>query len=371
MKPRRSWRTMFVQLRAVMQKEFRQTFRDRRMTISLFVIPVIQLMIFGFAVDFDVDDVPTVVVDEDRSSLSRAAVEALLADGTLSYAGHTDAAGADRALEDNTAAAAILIPPGLSEAVDGGRVAQAQVLLDGSDPMRSNVVASAAARYFAARAAPVRGPSISLDPRVMFNPTLKTAVYMVPGTAAMQLLMATTVLTAMGLAREKELGTLEQVQVTPIPTGVLMLGKVLPFLGIGFINMGAALLVGALIFGVPLHGSWTFLAAAVFAYVLSTLGAGLFISTISGSQQQAFMGGFFFMMPAMLLSGNMTPISAMPDWLRPVTLLNPMRYFIAIIRALLLRDAGWVDLWPQLVALLGFGVVILGLSASRFRKTLG
>jgi len=152
---------------------------------------------------------------------------------------------------------------------------------------------------------------------------------------------------------------------------VLMLGKTLPFVGIGLFNVLTSLTVGAWLFGVPLHGDPTFLLAATLAYLMSTLGAGLFISTMAKSQQQAFMGGFLFLMPAMLLSGNMTPLAAMPDWLRPLTYLNPLRYYIQVLRGSLLRGAGWPELWPLFAALLLFGTVILSLSSLRFRKTLG
>lgn len=357
-----------VQLRAVFMKEFRQTFRDRRMIASMLIGPIMQLVVFGYALNFNVDHVSTVVVDQDGGATGREAVDALLADGTLDFAGYTDEAGAEAALEHGDAAAAIIFPPGFGREVDGGRSGASQVLLDGSDPVRGGVVASAVGRYFASHGA--KTPAIHLDPKVYYNPTQKTAVYMVPGTAAMQLLQATTLLAAMGLSREKELGTMEQVLVSPIPTSILMLGKVLPFIGIGFVNMSTALLLSAVAFGVPLQGSITCFGAAIFTYVLSTLGAGLFISTVSANQQQAFLGGFLMMIPTILLSGNMTPIQAMPAWLAPITYLNPLRYFIAILRAELLRNAGWADLWPQVLALLCFGVVILTAASIRFRKTL-
>ena len=364
-----------IQLLAVFTKEVRQTFRDARMRNQLLMQPIIQLLIFGKAADFKVDHVPTVIVDEDRTAASREHVQRLLADGTLLDAGTADELHANAMIEDGSASAALIIPPGFARELDAGRRSSVQVVIDGSNPTRSGVVASAAARYFASATAPVdlvvdRRPSLTLEPRVLYNPELATPIYIVPGTAAMQLLMATAMLTSMGLAREKELGTLEQVMVTPIPTWVLMLGKTLPFIGIGLFNVTTSMTVGAWLFGVPLHGSPTFLLAATLAYLMSTLGAGLLISTFSGSQQQAFLGGFLFMMPAMLLSGNLTPLAAMPDWLRTLTFLNPLRYYIVILRASLLRDAGWVDLWPNLVALILLGATILTFSALKFRKTL-
>jgi ABC-2 type transport system permease protein len=365
-------RLALTQLYAVVAKEVRQTMRDSRMRSQLLMQPIIQLLVFGYAADFTVDHVPTVIVDEDRTSVSREHVRRLLADGTLEYAGEADEVEANAWIDDGRAAAAVILPKGFAREVDGGRPASVQVVLDGSNPTRSGIAGSAAARYFAQAGGgggKKRG-GVSVQPRVLYNPQMTTQLYIVPGTAAMQLLMATAMLTSMGLAREKELGTLEQVLVTPIPNWVLMLGKTLPFVGIGIFNVLTSLAVGAWLFGVPLHGDITFLLAATLAYLMSTLGAGLFISTMSNSQQQAFIGGFLFMMPAMLLSGNLTPLAAMPDWLRPLTLLNPLRYYIQVLRGSLLRGAGWPDMWPQFAALLVFGAAILTLSSRRFRRTL-
>lgn len=373
-------RIPLIQLRAIVVKELRQTMRDPRMRNQLMMQPIIQLLIFGYAADFSVDHVPTVIVDEDQTSVSREHIQRLLADGTLEDAGTADEVTANEKIDAGDAAVAVIIPHGFAEAIDGGKTASVQVILDGSNPTRSGTAGGAAARYFATagaeRMASQPGPkrssgSVRFQPRVLYNPQMKTQLYIVPGTAAMQLLMATAMMSSMGLAREKELGTLEQVLVTPIPTWVLMLGKTLPFVGIGLFNVLTSLTVGAWLFGVPLHGDPTFLLAATLAYLMSTLGAGLFISTMAKSQQQAFMGGFLFLMPAMLLAGNMTPLAAMPDWLRPLTYLNPLRYYIQVLRGSLLRGAGWPELWPLFAALLLFGTVILSLSSLRFRKTLG
>lgn len=370
-----------IQLWSIILKEVRQTLRDTRMRNQLLIQPVIQLLIFGYAADFTVDHVPTVIVDEDRTSVSRHHIQRLLADGTLAAAGEADEPTATEMIDDGRANAAVILPHGFGEAMDGGRTAQVQVILDGSNPTRSGIVGGAVGRYFAVAsqelANPMGGTAVvrrgrtSFQPRVLYNPQMRTPMYIVPGTLAMQLLMATAMLSAMGLAREKELGTLEQVLVTPIPTWVLMLGKTLPFVGIGLFNVMVSLTVGAWVFGVPIQGEPSFLLAATLAYLMSTLGGGLFVSTLAKSQQQAFMGAFLFMTPAMLLSGNMTPLAAMPDWLYPVTFLNPLRYYIQVLRGSLLRGAGWAEMWPQFVALTVMGVIVLTWSSARFRKTLG
>ena len=357
--------TQFV---ALVRKELIQTFRDPRMRFQLLVVPLIQLTMFGFAADFRVDRVATVVVDEDNSATSRQHIAAMLADGTLADAGRADLADAMQALDDGSAHVAVLLPPGLEADMTRGETARVQVVLDGTDPMRSGSAASAVARFYAATTASAP-PAVRLEPRVLFNPELRTPWYVVPGTAAMQLLMATSMLAAMGLAREKELGNLEQIMVSPIPSWVLVLGKTLPFVGIGLFNLATSLFLGAWLFDVPLHGSPSFLVVSTLVYLLGTLGIGLMISTVSDSQQQAFVGAFLFILPAMLLSGNLSPVAAMPMWLQALTWFNPLRYEIEILRGSLLRDAGWGALWPQLAALTALGTTTLTLASLRFRKT--
>ncbi len=370
------------QLGAVFRKEVRQTVRDRRVMFLLIVAPLIQTVIFGSAVDFDVDRVPAVVVDHDRSDASREHARRLLADGTLRRAGDlTSMAEAERALDEGRAAAVIVLPRGLAADLAAGRPAEVQVVLDGTDPNRAAVAGAAVSRYFGelgerlarerlealGRPAPAQ---VALAPRVLFNPRLKTAPYIVPGIAGTLLVIVTTLVTAMGLAREREMGTLEQVMVTPIRPIWLLLGKLLPYLIVGCFDVLLLVGVGTWAFGVPIRGSLLVVAAVMLVYLVSTLGIGLLISTVSQTQQQAFLGGFLFMMPAILLSGVMTPIAAMPTWLQHVTILNPVRHFAEVIRAVLLRGAGFGDVWFQLACLAVLGVGILGLAATRFRTQL-
>lgn len=368
------------QLWAVLRKETLQTVRDRRLMFMLVFAPVMQLLVFGFAVDFEVDRLPTVIADLDRTSASRAHLRALLADGTLVRVGEAASAEqAERALEDGRAAAAIVLPQGFGRLVDRGETASVQVLLDGSDPNRSTVAAAAVGRYFAEagtrvaldRLAARGGPppaSLSLSPRIAYNPELETAPFMIPGVMAMLLVVVTTIVTAMGLAREREMGTLEQVMVTPIRPWTLLVGKMLPFVAIGIFDVLFALAIGAWVFDMPLRGPLPVLGAASLLYLMCTLGMGLLISTLSRTQQQAFLGGFLFVLPAILLSGVMTPIRGMPEWLQLATLLNPLRYFVEILRANLLAGAGLDLLWPRLLVLAGFGLGLLGLAALRFQK---
>jgi ABC-2 type transport system permease protein len=210
----------------------------------------------------------------------------------------------------------------------------------------------------------------TLVPRVLYNQRLKSAVYMLPGVLATLLLNVTAIVTAMGLARERETGTLEQILVTPIRPAVLLAGKCLPYILFGLIDVLAILLLGNLIFDVPFRGSFGVVALGSFLYLFSTLGIGILIATLSSSQQQAMLGAFAFMLPAMLLSGFMSPISSMPAWLRPFTMLIPMRHYIEIMRGCLLKGAGIRDLARQMIALTVLGIGILGVSVARFRKRL-
>ncbi len=370
-----------VQLWSVLRKETLQTSRDRRVMFMLLVAPVLQLVVFGFAVDFTVDRVPTAVADLDQTPASREHARRLLADGTLTrVGGAVSPEEAERALTLGTAAAAVIVPRSFEHDLSRGQPAEVQVLIDGADPNRATVAGAAASGYFgaaglalarerlAARGAPVKVGSVQVSPRIRFNPELKTPPFMIPGILGMLLIVVTTIVTAMGLAREREMGTLEQVLVTPIHPTILLLGKMLPFVAIGCVVVMFGLAVGSWVFGVPLHGSIGVLAASTLFYLMTTLGVGLLISTVSATQQQAFLGGFLFALPAILLSGVMTPVRSMPGWMQALTYLNPVRYFVEILRGSLLRGAGVSDLWMQMAALAAFGVLILGTASLRFHK---
>lgn len=366
------------QLAAVTRKEILQTARDRRVMALLLVVPTVQVFLFGFVVDLEVDRVPTVVVDLDRSAESRGHVRELAADGTLSLdAWVDDVAEAERRLVLGRARLALVVDRGFARALGRGEPADVQALVDGSDPNQSTVAVDTVSRFFAARAsrrrdaaapAPGRVPP-RLEPRVRFNPGLETARYMVPGIAGLLLLIVTTIVMAMGLARERERGTLEQVMVTPIPSWVYLAGKLLPFAAIGLFDFLLALVVGAWVFDVPVRGSLVGVLVVTAVYLVATLGVGLVVSTVSATQQQAFMGGFLFVVPAVLLSGVLTPVSAMPPWLRLVTWVNPLRHFTELVRASLLRGAEPHELWPNLLALSLLALATTAVAVRAFRKT--
>ena len=372
-----------VQLAAVIHKEVRQTVRDRRMMFMLIAAPLLQTIIFGFAVDFTVDRVPTVVADRDRTDLSRLHVRRLLADGTLLEARVAHAPGETEAdLDEGRAAAAVILPPRFAADLVAGRSPEVQVVLDGSDPNRSVVAGGAASRYFgevgeqlaraqlaaAGRPAPAQ---LVLVPRIAYNPTVKSPPYMIPGIAAILLLVVTTIVTAMGLAREREMGTLEQVMVTPIRPTLLLLGKIAPYVVFGFVDVMLLVAAGTWVFGVPIRGPIPVLVVGTLLYLLTTLGVGLLISTISTTQQQSFLAGFLFMLPAVLLSGVVSPIRAMPAWLGAVTWVNPVRHYAEVMRSCLLRGAGFADLAVPLFALAATGGAVFLAAVLRFRTRLG
>lgn len=377
-------RRWLVQLRAVITKEIRQTIQDKRIVVMLTIVPIVQLVVFGFAVDLDVDRVPTVVIDQDQSPESREILAGLMADGTLSEVGRafTMEEGITW-LDDGDAAAVVLVPEGLARDMARGDPIIVQVVLDGTDPNRSGVAGGAASRFLGERGLELlserlallappgfKVPTVEVRPRLKFNPRLKTAVFMVPGIAGMLLLIITTIITAMGLAREREMGTLEQVRVTPLPTPILMIGKVFPFVVVGLLDVTGAIGVGTWMFDVPIRGSLLLFYGVTALYLLTTVGMGMFISTVSETQQQAFIGGFMFILPAMLLSGTLTPLHAMPEWMRPLTLLNPLRFYMEAVRGILLKGTHASDLLPQIFALTVFGVGIMTLASLRFRKRL-
>ena len=366
---------------ALVRKELLQAFRDKRMMAVILIIPVMQLTILGFAANLEFNRADTVVVDDDRSDRSRAFTTGLAADGTFVLRDVDTVSEAEGALRANTAIVAVVIPRGYGRDVDAGVPARVQVLVDGSDPTRG-VAASAALEQYAALlsvrttlarlpagAAP-EVPRVSLEPRLLYNPSLKSRIFIVPGTGASILLIVTAIVTAMGLAREREVGTMEQLLVTPIRPVALMIGKTVPYALFGLIDQALILVVGSFVFDVPLRGSMPLLFGSALVYLVATLGLGLVVGTLARTQQQALMGVFFIIIPAFLLSGMMTPVEAMPAWVQPLTWVNPTRYYIEILRSILLRGATFSDIAAPFWHLVGIALGLLTIAVLRFRRTL-
>jgi ABC-2 type transport system permease protein len=367
----------------VIVKEFLQIRRDRRMIPVIFVAPIVQVAVFGFAVNTDVTDVPTVLVDQDRSAASRDLASRFVRSGYFEIVATEERADAvDRWLVTSRAQLGLVIPSGFGAALAAGRGAALQLVVDGSDAASANVAlgyAAALARGYAAEVslrqlagAPLpRAGQAELVPRVFYNPDLKSRWFYVPAVLAMILMIMTLLLSAMGVVREKEIGTMEQIMVTPIRPWQLLVGKLAPFAVIGLVQTCLATAVAVFGFGVPLRGSFALLLALTLLFILSTLGLGLFVSTIVQNQQQAMMAATFAaMVPMVYLSGLIFPIENMPPAIQAVTWVIPLRYYAEIIRGVFLRGSGIGVLWPEAAVLLGMGVAILTLASLRVRKRL-
>ncbi len=366
----------------LIRKEFQELKRNPRMFPVLFVAPVIQLGILGYAATTDVQNVPMLVADGDRSPESRNLIGRFEGSPYFSIAGVVPTVrGVEDALTTGRAWLVLAIPVGYGASVQAGRPVTLQVLADGSDSNSagvalayvSSLVAERAAELAEARrppGAPAAG-SLEAEIRVWFNPQLLSQHFMVPGVLALLLMLITGMLGAMAVVREKELGTLEQLNVTPLRRWELTVGKLLPFGIIGIIDVFLVVGVAVLWFEIPLRGSFLLLLGLSVVYLLSTLGLGLFVSTVSDTQQQAMMTTvFFFMVPMIYLSGFIFPIENMPEPIQPVTYLIPLRYYLVIVRGIFLKGVGLEAFWRDALLLLAWGVGILALATARSRKTL-
>jgi len=358
----------------MVRKELRQMLRDVRMRGVVFVAPMVQLVIFGYAVSTDVREVPTLVVDHDRSPLSRSLVDWITASGYFTVIGSSErSADVDRALDERDATVAIEIPPRFAADAAAGRGAPAQVLVDGTDSNTGNIALSYVIRIVQRAAADMAGApaGITLAARAWYNPSLESRVYNVPAVMGVLLMLITMLLTALGVVREREMGTWDQLLVSPVSAMELMLGKTIPVALVGLIDLVLVSTAAILWFGIPFRGSAAVVVLAAVPYLLAGLSLGLIISTVSRTQQEAFMSTFLVLMPALIFSGFMFPISSMPDGFRELTLLNPLRHFLVVIRSSFLKGTGFRDHLPQYVALYLMATVGLTVAVGRFRRTVG
>ncbi len=369
---------------SILRKEFIQLRRDPKLFPILFISPILQIILLGYAANLDVKNIPSVICDLDRSAASRAFLDDFVNSGYFSAAarvGRLDEI--DAPLDRGAAAMAFVIPRGFGDSLAAGRQATVMIVVDGSESQSAsigvNYATMIASRYTqkiildAFARAPGRGlEPVLVNPeiRVWYNPDLKSRNFMIPGVLGLILMITTTTLASLGIVREREAGTMEQLIVTPIRPHQLIVGKLLPFVLIGLIDAIFVLALSRLWFGVPLRGSAPLLLALCLAFMLNTLGTGLFISTISRTQQQAMLTSMFFIMPQMMLSGFVFPIENMPLFFQHVTTIIPLRYFLIVIRGIMLKGTGWAELWPQAMGLVALGALILGLSVARFQKKL-
>lgn len=364
------------------KKEIIQLLRDRRLLPLVFIAPVIQLILFGYVVQTEVKNIGVVLVDHDRSQESRIMAEKFTNAGYFTIVARADS---EQEMPDfirsDAATLGLIIPKGFEQSIKAGKTAELMLALDGSDANVGMQAMQYAQRIIAARSQELTAKRLgsmrgiiakvsTVEPRirVWYNPDLKSVNYMVPGLIGLILTVITTIITSVAIVKERERGTLEQLIVTPIKRWELILGKILPFVGIAFVEILIITLIGVLWFGVPLRGSILLLLALCVAFLFTTIGQGLFVSTISRTQHQAQMTAWFFMMPAMMLSGFIFPIENMPRAIQLITYIVPLRYFLVIVRGIFLKGVGLAELWSQVLILSVLGVLIVAVSVFRFQK---
>lgn len=369
----------------IIRKEFYQFKRDPKMFGIILIAPVLQLVLLGYAATLDVDVVHTVIYDMDKTAESRNFIKSIknadvfVIDG---YAENYDEV--TESLDDGTVLAAVVLPQGFQKNIKSGKPASIQTLFNGSDGNTSSIAAGYLQRIIQAYSGKITFEFFSLhgmqptaiggiEPvtRVWFNPEMESKYFMVPSIVGLLLSIITLILTSLAVVKEKEIGTLEQLVVTPIKPYQLIIGKLSPFVILSFVAVVIVLTAMRFIFSIPIQGSIFFLFAASFVYIMSTLGLGLFVSTVSKTQQQAMMIAVFaVMMPMVFLSGFAFPLENMPEIIQYISIIIPLKYFLLIIRGVVLKGIGISELWIEVTVLTGMGIVILFLSSLRFRKRL-
>ncbi|MFA5857533.1 MAG: ABC transporter permease [Elusimicrobiota bacterium] len=371
----------------IVKKEFILFTHDPKMMVLSFISPIIQLVIFGYAVTTDIRNIKTVIWDNDGTYESRGLADKFIHSEYFRITGYArDENQFESSIQTGRSVIGIHIPSGFERNIKRGRSAEVQVIVDGSDSNVSNIglnyaqqiVNTYAEKFIEQTIKPrliqmgttTNMPKITAEVRIWYNPTLKSANYMVPGVLSLILLLLTSILTSMAITKERETGTMEQVIVTPVRPWELMIAKIVTPALVGFMDVIIIIITGKIVFAIPINGSLTLMFATSLLFLLTTLGLGLFASAVSQTQQQAMMTAFFLMLPQMLLSGFMFPIENMPEIIQYSTYLLPLRYFLVIVRGIFLKGVGVDILWPEILALAIFGVVILGLSSALFKKQL-
>jgi ABC-2 type transport system permease protein len=374
-----SWR----RIRFLIWKEFTQIRRDRAMLPILFIMPVIQLVLFGYVVGSDVRNLNMAVLDQDNTTVSRQVVDAFTSSGYFKVSARP---GSEAQLKDTMdgggAVIAIEIPKGLQEAVRQHAPQQLGIIIDGSDSRTSQVangyaqgvVASLSSKLYPSPGAQPGAPRAALgvdaQVRVLYHPTLRAVNSMIPALLAFILLMSTQNLMSQAIVKERERGTLEQLFVTPIGRTDYLLGKLLPYIGVAVFQVAITFIVGVLWFNVPFNGSLWVIGAGLMLFMLSALGLGMIVSLLSRTRQQAQQTSMFLQMPSMMLSGFMFPIDAFPRWLYYLTFLIPLRYILVIVRSNFIKGSTFAALWPQFLAMALFSIAIFIFGLTRFRKRL-
>ena len=370
----------FLRIRELVRKEFLQLFRDKRNRVLLFVAPLIQLLVFGYVVNYDIRQIRLALIDESRTTQSRAFVENFTAGGIFSV---TQYLSYDRELTDLLLTGkidmAVKIPGDFASLIRSGKTASVQILADGSmSNMAAMRIAYAATvidtfnRKTLRELYPQQMSYGRIDARIRtwYNPNLDSQYFFVPGIVSFLVMLTSLLLTSIAIIREKEMGTMEQLIVTPIKSYELILGKTIPYILISLLQMIIVVIFAIFWFEIPLHGSLPLLFGTTVLFLLSTLGIGLFISTVASTRQQAMMTTFFVLLPFLLLSGFIFPIANMPPIVQWITYLNPLRFFLIIIRGIFLKGVGFDVLWPQVLALTILGAAVFTGAIARFKKRL-
>jgi ABC-2 type transport system permease protein len=375
---------MASHLLPIMRKEFIHIIRDPRTLVVMFVMPLVQLILLGYAATSDVRNIPLAVYDQSRSPQSRQLVEAFVASGQFSVARvATSEQDLARLVDAGAVRAGLIIPPAYASDLLGARSAQVSFVLDGSDPSVASSALSSArligqleATEIQQQALARRGGAVTLVPpievrtRVWYNPDMLSSYFMVPALIGIILQMQATLLTASAIVRERERGTIEQLIVTPIRSWELIVGKILPFALVALLITLEVLLIGTLWFGVPIRGSLLLLLGISCLFLISSLGIGLLISTVAQTQQEAFLLTFLTLLPSVFLSGFIYPLAAMPKVLQLISGLFPLTYFLVVVRGIVLKGVGVAALTDQIIALSIFAAVLIILASARFRKRL-
>lgn len=365
----------------VARKELLHLVRDRRTLAVTFLLPVVQLFTMGYAATTDIEHLRTAVLDADRTSQSRKLVEAYRASNYFDIIGYVeDEESLARLVDGGQARAGLIIPAGYGADVTAGRTADVAFAIDGSDPTVANTVYAASQQVGQAQSVRLieqrlgvsleEMTALEVHPRVWYNPAMKSVNFMIPGLIAMVLFVLTTMLTSLAIVREREQGTIEQLMVTPIRPIELVVGKVVPYVLVAFFDTLEVLAIGVFWFGVPIHGSLGLLLALAALFLMTLLGIGIFVSSVANTQQEAMLMVWLMMLPSIFLSGFFFPLEAMPGFLQAISYVIPLRYMLVIIRGIILKGVGLRVLLPEVTALVIFGVAIMLLAATRFRKQL-
>jgi ABC-2 type transport system permease protein len=376
---------MLARMKQMMIKEVIQVFRDKRMRFILIAPPIIQMLVFGYAANFEIRHVATVVVDYDHSQESRDLISRFTSSPYFAVQRQLDnSAELSNQIDEGQATVGLEIDAGFAQALRKGQPAPLQVIVDATNSNSALIAAGYitqiaggyAEDYRQERMAQIAPqlaqvvPSIELEQRPWYNPNLSSRWFFIPGIIGSLTLVLVITLTAFGVVREREIGTLEQIMVTPIRPAEFILSKTLPFFAIGLFDVSLIAAVGSLWFQVPFRGHFSVLLLGSVLFLVCMLGVGLLISTVSSTQQQAMVTAFFFIMPAIVFSGFGFPISTMPKWLQYMTYASPLRYFLVVLRGTYLKGVGLDILWPQMAAMAGLGVGLLTIAILRFHKSL-